>query len=64
VFAAQVQGSAQQVVDDCLERLTRIARLRLYGVRDVVIERQCGSHVMMLALSIKMSNLDRTAVRA
>ena len=46
--AALREARAQQIVDERLERLSRAPRFGLQARGDVIIQGQCGSHILML----------------
>jgi hypothetical protein len=46
--ASLIQGRAEQVVDELFKGTTRFAHFRLELRRDILVERESGSHIMML----------------
>jgi hypothetical protein len=45
-----IEPRAQRIVDDSLEGLPSPFHVSLEPRRDIVIQRQCGSHIMMLTV--------------
>lgn len=49
-FVQGIEPDAQRIVDNGLERLPALPHLTLQPRRNIIVQRQCRSHIMMLTV--------------